>query len=116
MCALVTGVQTCALPIYFRIAGRWRSERHSRHALRHARSPERDGEEPDRHRYEGGFRKEQERGRGIAFSGSLAGSGPNDEFGHGELGHIEEDGHDGVEHAAEMVVANIAHTKIPERL
>src|SRR3546814_11398323 len=51
-----------------------------------------DGEEPGRHRYEGGCRKEQERGRGIAFSGSLAGSGPNEEFGHGEIGNIEEEG------------------------
>src|SRR3546814_11701534 len=82
----------------------------------HARSPERDGEEPGRHRYEGGCRKEQERGRGIAFSGSLAGSGPNEEFGHGEIGNIEEEGHDGVEPAAEMVGAKIAHKKIPKRI
>src|SRR3546814_12393069 len=56
------------------------------------------------------------RGRGIAFSGSLAGSGPNEEFGHGEIGNIEEEGHDGVEPAAEMVGAKIAHNKIPERI
>src|SRR3546814_15142657 len=33
-----------------------------------------------------------------------------------EIGNIEEEGHDGVEPAAEMVGAKIAHNKIPERI